>query len=75
MSKEDFRELLDRLGLKPDVAAKLAGTSLRAVYRYLEGTRRVPPAVAAYLRLYGDLGPIGQAAERDRAGVSETGKH
>lgn len=69
MTKEDFRDLLDRLGLKPTEIGMLAGVSVRAVYRYLDGTRRVPPSVVSYLRLYEQLDPAGRNAERARAGL------
>lgn len=70
MTKEDFRSTLDELELKPDALGKLAGVSIRAVYRYLDGSRRVPPSVTAYLRLYGQLDEAGRAAERARAGIA-----
>lgn len=69
MTKEEFRDALDRLGLKPHEAAALGGASLRAVYRYLDGSRRVPPALVSYLRLYEQLDAAGRAAERERANV------
>lgn len=69
MTKEEFRDALDELGLKPDIAGKLAGVSIRAVYRYLDGSRRVPPSVVSYLRLYAQLDASGRAAELVRAGA------
>lgn len=70
MNKEEFRDALDELGLKPDAAGKLAGVSIRAVYRYLDGSRRVPPSVVSYLRLYAKLDEAGRAAERERVGIA-----
>lgn len=70
MTKEEFRAKLDELGLKPEALGKLAGVSIRAVYRYLDGSRRVPPSVVSYLRLYAQLDEAGRADERARAGVA-----
>lgn len=69
MTKEEFRAKLDELGLKPEALRKLAGVSIRAVYRYLDGSRRVPPSVASYLRLYEQLDETKRAAELVRANV------
>lgn len=71
MTKEEFRAKLDELGLKPLHVVALAGVSIRAVYRYLDGSRRVPPSVVAYLRLYEQLDDNGRAAERRRAGFTD----
>lgn len=70
MNKDEFRELLDELGLKPDDLAKLTGVSLRSAYRYLDGSRPVGPAVSSYLKLYAGLSPEARAAEHARAGLT-----
>lgn len=70
MTKEDFRDALDELELKTEALARLAGVSIRAVYRYLDGSRRVPPALTSYLRLYEQLDEAGRAAERERANIN-----
>lgn len=70
MTKEEFRAKLDALALKPDALSKLAGVSIRAVYRYLDGSRRVPPSVVSYLRLYAQLDEAGRTAELVRAGIA-----
>lgn len=69
MTKDDFRGALDALDLKPEALGRLAGVSIRAVYRYLDGSRRVPPALTSYLRLYEQLDEAGRSAERERANV------
>lgn len=70
MTKVEFRDTIGRLDLSPGGVAALAGVSLRAVYRYLDGSRRVPPSVVSYLRLYEGLDADGRAVERARVAAN-----
>lgn len=55
MTKDAFQKLLDGIGLSPGAAAALLGTSVRTIYRYLDGSRPIPGPVLAYLWLYSQL--------------------
>jgi len=71
MKTGEYLDEIRALGLKPADVAALCGVSVRAAFRYSAGTRRVPPPLVSYLRLYKAATPAQRAVEHKRAGIEE----
>jgi len=54
MTKEEFTELLDRLGMGTSTAAtaQALGVEVRSVQRYADGSRPIPDTLVLLLRMY-----------------------